>query len=109
MESGLYNVLHEAPISIELKILSFVLEKQLAEIGTSVYNDTRKVCLERSDTMEYISSFTYCDSIQIEMTPQGPRYQIVNPLQVLVPIAIPSNYSFAISVVLQDLMQWKIV
>lgn len=47
--------------------------------------------------MAYISSFTYCDSIQTEMTPQGPRNQIVNPLQVLAPIAIPGNYSFAIA------------
>lgn len=47
--------------------------------------------------MVYISSFTYCDSIQMEMTPQGPRNQIVNPLQVLAPIAIPGNYSFAIA------------
>lgn len=47
--------------------------------------------------MIYISSFTYCDSIQTEMTPQGPRNQIVNPLQMLAPIAIPSNYSFAIA------------
>jgi hypothetical protein len=47
--------------------------------------------------MGYISSFTYCDSIQTEMTPQGPRDQIVIPLQVLAPIAIPGNYSFAIS------------
>ena len=47
--------------------------------------------------MAYISSFTYCDSIQMEMTPQGPRNQIVNPIQVLAPIAIPGNYSFAIA------------
>lgn len=47
--------------------------------------------------MAYISSFTYCDSIQMEMTPQGPRNQIVNPLQVLAPIAIPGNYSFAVA------------
>lgn len=47
--------------------------------------------------MAYISSFTYCDSIQMEMTPQGPRNQIVNPLQFLAPIAIPGNYSFAIA------------
>ena len=47
--------------------------------------------------MAYISSFTYCDSIQMEMTPQGTRNQIVNPLQVLAPIAIPGNYSFAIA------------
>jgi hypothetical protein len=46
--------------------------------------------------MVYVSSFTYCDNIQTEMTPQGPRNQIVNPLQVLAPIAVPGNYSFAI-------------
>lgn len=47
--------------------------------------------------MVYISSFIYCDSIQTEMTSQGPRNQIVNPLQVLAPIAVPGNYSFAIA------------
>lgn len=47
--------------------------------------------------MEYISSFTYCDTIQTEMTPQGPQQQIVKPLQALMPIAIPGNFSFAIA------------
>ena len=47
--------------------------------------------------MAYISSFTYCDNIQKEITPQGPRPQVVNPLQVLAPVAIPGNYSFSIS------------
>lgn len=47
--------------------------------------------------MPYISSFTYCDSIQTEMTSQGPQPKIVRPLQVLTPIALPSNYSFAIA------------
>lgn len=47
--------------------------------------------------MAYISSFTYCDSIQTEFTPQGPKSTIVTPLQVLAPIAIPGNYSFAIA------------
>lgn len=47
--------------------------------------------------MEYISSFTYCDNITIEMTQQGPVHRIMNPIQVLNPIALPSNYSFAIS------------
>lgn len=47
--------------------------------------------------MEYISSFIYCDTIQTEMTPQGPQHQIVKPLQALMPIAIPGNFSFAIS------------
>lgn len=52
--------------------------------------------------MAYISSFIYCDSIQPEMTPQGIRQQITNPLQVLKPIALPSNYSFAVSFCVND-------
>ena len=52
--------------------------------------------------MAYISSFTYCDGIQTEMTPQGPKPQIVKPLQVLTPIALPSNYSFAIACNIAD-------
>lgn len=47
--------------------------------------------------MTYISSFIYCDSIQTEITPQGPKPQIVNPLQVLAPIAVPGNYSFSVA------------
>lgn len=47
--------------------------------------------------MEYITSFIYCDSIQTEVTPQGAKPQIINPLQVLAPIAIPGNYSFCIA------------
>lgn len=47
--------------------------------------------------MAYISSFTYCDSIQPEMTPQGIKPQIIRPLQMLTPVALPSNYSFAIA------------
>lgn len=47
--------------------------------------------------MAYISTFTYCDTIQTEMTPQGPKHQIMNPLQVLAPIAIPGNFSFSIA------------
>ena len=47
--------------------------------------------------MEYISSFTYCDTIQTQMTQQGPQQQIIKPLQVLTPVAIPGNFSFAIA------------
>lgn len=47
--------------------------------------------------MAFISSFTYCDTIQTEMTPQGPRHQITNPLQALSPVAIPGNFSFSIA------------
>lgn len=47
--------------------------------------------------MAYISTFTYCDTIQTELTPQGPRHQIMNPLQALAPISIPGNFSFSIA------------
>lgn len=46
--------------------------------------------------MAYISSFTYCEAIQVEMTQQGPQQQIINPLQILAPASIPGNYSFSI-------------
>ena len=47
--------------------------------------------------MAYISSFTYCDTIQTIPTPNGPRQNIITPLQVLMPVNIPSNYSFSIA------------
>ena len=53
--------------------------------------------------MEYVSSFTYCDSIQTQMTDNGPINQIVSPLHMLTPIAIPGNYTFAISGCIMDL------
>ena len=55
--------------------------------------------------MAFVSSFTYCDTIQTQITPTGPQYQIVNPLQALVPIAIPSNYSFSIACNISDFDQ----
>lgn len=57
--------------------------------------------------MEYISSFTYCDTIQTEMTPQGPQQQIVKPLQALTPIAIPATFRLLLHVVLRDLTHRK--
>ncbi len=45
----------------------------------------------------YVSSFVYCDSIQQQVTPQGIQNQIVSPLQMLAPISVPGNYSFAIA------------
>ncbi len=46
--------------------------------------------------MAYISSFAYCDSVNQQITPEGPKIQLNNPLQVLAPIAIPGNYSFSV-------------
>ncbi len=47
--------------------------------------------------MAKISTFVYYDSINTELTPDGPRHQLVNPLQVLSPVSLPGNFSFAIS------------
>ena len=52
--------------------------------------------------MEYISSFTYCDTIQTEMTPQGPQQQIVKPLQ-----AYRATFRLLLHVVLRDLTHRK--
>lgn len=42
-----------------------------------------------------ISSFVYCEYVQTEFTPKGPRPKVIRPLQVLEPVAVPSNYSFS--------------
>lgn len=53
--------------------------------------------------MEKVSSFTYCDKVQMVNTPNGPARQIINPIQELTPIAFPSNYSFAIAYTISDI------
>ena len=48
--------------------------------------------------MARVSSFVFCDSVQVQQTSQGAQYwQIINPLQVLSPYAIPGAFSFAFS------------
>lgn len=47
--------------------------------------------------MESISSFTYCKKIQNITTPDGATKRIIDPIQELTPVAIPSNFSFAVS------------
>lgn len=42
-----------------------------------------------------ISSFVYCEYVQTEFTPRGPRPKVINPLATLEPVAVPSNYSFS--------------
>lgn len=54
--------------------------------------------------MAYITSFTYCENIQTELSQEGPRQQIINPLQVLSPVAIPGNYSFSIACSIADIV-----
>lgn len=53
--------------------------------------------IKKEQDMAKISTFVYCDSINTELTPDGPRHQLVNPLQVLSPVSLPGNFSFAIS------------
>jgi hypothetical protein len=53
----------------------------------------------------FVTSFTYCDNIQTEPTPQGQKSNIINPLNVLAPVAIPGNYSFAISCAIAGLKE----
>lgn len=48
--------------------------------------------------MVYVSSFTYCDSIQTQILPdKGVISRINNPLVALRPVSIPGNFSFALS------------
>ena len=48
--------------------------------------------------MARVSSFVFCDSVQVQQTPEGTQFwQIINPLQVLSPYAIPGAFSFAFS------------
>lgn len=53
----------------------------------------------------FVTSFTYCDNIQTEFTPQGQKTNIFNPLNALAPVAIPGNYSFAISCAIAGLKE----
>lgn len=52
--------------------------------------------------MAFVSSFIYCDTVQPQITPAGLQYQILNPLQVLSPVAIPGNFSFSIACNISD-------
>ena len=53
--------------------------------------------------MARVSSFVFCDSVQVQQVAQGNQlWQIVNPLQVLSPYAIPGAFSFAFSCGISD-------
>ena len=54
--------------------------------------------------MAYVSSFAYCDSLQQQKNSVGKtQIQIVNPLDELNLVAVPSAFSFAILCVITDL------
>lgn len=56
--------------------------------------------VEQQTASERIISFVYCDKVEYVMTPNGPFWQISQPLDALKPVSLPSNYSFAISFII---------
>lgn len=46
--------------------------------------------------MPYISTFIYCENIQNENTPNGPKMHIIEPMHIMTPAFIPSMFSFCI-------------
>lgn len=52
--------------------------------------------------MAYITTFVYCESTQNEMTPQGPKLNLIGPMQILTPMFIPSMFSFSVLFGIQD-------
>lgn len=53
----------------------------------------------------HIPSFIYCDKVEQVLTPNGPFWQIVKPLDELTPVALPGNYSFAASCIITGIQQ----
>lgn len=53
--------------------------------------------------MAFVSSFIYCDNLQQNATDSGIQTTPVNPIQVLLPVSIPGNYSFAIACNISDI------
>lgn len=45
--------------------------------------------------MAYVSSFVYCDRLQQNNTPNGIQHQVIEPLQTLNLVSVPSNFSFS--------------
>lgn len=53
--------------------------------------------------MAYVSSFVYAEQIRRQRTKEGDmRNEIINPLQRLRLISVPSNFSFILSCVISD-------
>ncbi|MBQ3395191.1 MAG: hypothetical protein IJR43_10610 [Synergistaceae bacterium] len=45
--------------------------------------------------MVYVSSFVYCDRLQQITTQNGIQHQVIEPLQSLNLVSVPSNFSFS--------------
>lgn len=46
--------------------------------------------------MARLKSFLYCEGVNIEQTPNGPKHNLIGPLQTLSPMFIPGMFSFSI-------------
>lgn len=53
--------------------------------------------------MAKVVTFMYCESSQNEMTPQGPKLHIINPMLVLTPAFIPGMFSFGVTIGVMDI------
>ncbi|WP_404988082.1 hypothetical protein [Clostridium culturomicium] len=51
--------------------------------------------------MTTLKSFIYCEGIDTNITPNGPKPSLVSPLAALTPMFIPSMYSFSIFMSIQ--------
>jgi len=53
--------------------------------------------------MMIVTSFVYCDHIEVQPVPppKGQIFRLVDPLQVIKPFAIPGPHSFSLSIGLQ--------
>lgn len=51
--------------------------------------------------MTSLKSFIYCEGIDTNLTPNGPKPSLVSPLATLTPMFIPSMYSFSIFMSIQ--------
>ena len=60
--------------------------------------------------MERIVSFIYCDNIKTQPAPppKNQTVQLCDPIQVLSPLHIPGNFSFGISIGIQNIDSSKL-
>ena len=58
--------------------------------------------------MAYVSSFVYCDRLQQNNTSNGIQHQVIEPLQSLDIVSVPSNFSFSMLCGISDFDTGKI-
>jgi hypothetical protein len=52
--------------------------------------------------MAKVSTFLYCEGVQNDVTPTGPKMHIIGPMQILTPMFIPSMFSFSVVIGIID-------